>query len=530
MSATDRIVVIGGGINGMVAAAELARAGRHVTIVESNARLGGFIDSGERTLPGYVHDTFSSWHPLFVSGPAYAELGAELHRHGLEYANTEGALTATAFTRRGEHRAVIAYRDAERTAAALPSEADAAAYLAMLGELGPRGPVVFGALGADLGRRRALAALGWKAWRSLGASGISELAKDALASGRSFAARRFAGPEVDALWVPWLLHAGLGPDHASGGVMLPVFAGTMHQAGLPIVVGGAARFVDAFTSLLTDLGVDIRTGHTAREIVVESGRVRAVRTSEGTIAADRVVAGVAPRALYETLLKGVASARAGRDKAAGYLPGRGAMQIHLALDRPVPWRDARLSEVPLVHLAEGSDSTGVAVAQASAGVIPQRPTVVVGQQSVLDPGRAPAGGATLWLQLQEVPTHPVADAAERLPASRGWTDAALREGFLDRVLGRLEEYAPGVTASVLGRDIISPADLEAYNANAIDGDPYSGAATLDQNLLWRPFAGGAGHRTGVRGVWHIGAATHPGPGLGAGSGHLVAQRLLASRR
>jgi phytoene dehydrogenase-like protein len=75
-------IVVGSGINGLVAAAELARVGWSVILLERNAEIGGFIAAEERTLPGYLHDTFSSWHPLFVSGPAYVALGELLHRHG----------------------------------------------------------------------------------------------------------------------------------------------------------------------------------------------------------------------------------------------------------------------------------------------------------------------------------------------------------------------------------------------------------------------------------------------------------------
>ena len=82
-------VVVGAGINGMVAAAELAMAGWSVALLERNPRIGGFIDSAERTLPGYTHDTYSSWHPLFVSSPAYAALGDALARHGLTYRNVK---------------------------------------------------------------------------------------------------------------------------------------------------------------------------------------------------------------------------------------------------------------------------------------------------------------------------------------------------------------------------------------------------------------------------------------------------------
>ena len=88
-------IVVGSGINGLVSAAELARAGWSVILLERNAEIGGFIATEERTLPGYLHDTFSSWHPLFVSGPAYAALGELLQRHGLETGTpTAGSLPA----------------------------------------------------------------------------------------------------------------------------------------------------------------------------------------------------------------------------------------------------------------------------------------------------------------------------------------------------------------------------------------------------------------------------------------------------
>jgi phytoene dehydrogenase-like protein len=204
------------------------------------------------------------------------------------------------------------------------------------------------------------------------------------------------------------------------------------------------------------------------------------------------------------------------------------MQIHLALDRPVEWLDPRLNHVPLIHLSNGSDSTGIACAQAEAKLLPSGPTVVVGQQYVLDPSRAPEGKATLWLQLQEVPVEPVGDASGELNVANGWT-AELKQGYLDRVLNRLEQFAPGTRSSVMASDIIAPTDLAATNPNAVHGDPYGGSAELFQNLLWRPFPQGAGHRAHIRGLWHIGASTHPGPGLSGGSGHLVAQRLTAKR-
>ena len=519
------VVVIGAGINGLVAAAELAAAGRSVTLLERSPQLGGFIASGERTVPGFVHDTFSSWHPLFVSGGAYAALGDALHARGLVYANTDGAVTASVHHGPdGDPRTAIAHRDPAATAAALTDPHDSDAYLAMLQQLDARAGTVFGAFGAEP-RSAAGVRLLVGALRSGRLRGTEELIREAATSGRSWVRRAFRGWEVDALWSPWLLHAGLGPDHASGGLMIPVLAGTLHGFGMPVVTGGAGRFVAAFSSLLEDSGVTVLTGTEVDGIVVEGGRATGVRAAGRVIRADTVLAGTSPQALYGRLLPPAAVDTAITADAARYRNGRAAMQIHLALDGPVPWSDGRLAQVPLVHVTDGSGSTGIACAQAEAGLLPSAPTVVVGQQCVLDPSRAPAGRSPLWIQLQELPFSPVGDAAGEWDVAGGWSTALL-EGYADRVIDRIEQHAPGLRAKVLGRDLIGPEDLLQANVNAVNGDPYGGSAELDQNLLWRPFPSAAHHRTAVDGLWHIGASTHPGPGLAGGSGHLVAQQLL----
>jgi phytoene dehydrogenase-like protein len=517
-------VVVGAGINGLVAAAELADAGWRVALVDERDRIGGFVASDSLTLDGFTHDTFSSWHPLFLAGGGYAVLGDDLHRHGLVYRNAEGPVTAAV----SEHGAVVAQRSAEETAAAFEHDEDRTAYTAMLDQLGGWAPHVFGALGSEL-RSRDLARLALSAARGLGREGLVELLRVSTQSGRGLARERFAGFEVDQLWSPWLLHAGLAPDQATGGLMLPVMAFTMHEIGLPVVEGGAGNFIAAFAALLEERGVEVFLGASVDRIEVRGGRAVAVHAGSLRLEATRaVLASTSTTRLYEHLLPTAAVDETGRRAAARHRPGRAAAQIHLALDRRVSWADSRLDAVPLVHISDGSASTAIACAQAEAGLLPAEPTVVVGQQYVLDPTRAPHGKATLWIQLQELPWAPVGDAAGEIETSQGWKPDVV-EAYADRVLARIERFAPGLTASVLGCHVLAPTDLAAANANAVHGDPYGGAAEMDQSLLWRPGTG-TGHRTSVPNVFHIGAFTHPGPGLGAGSGHLVAQQLLAPTR
>src|SRR5262249_22089866 len=195
-------------------------------------------------------------------------------------------------------------------------------------------------------------------------AGTEAWLRDTVTSGRSYCRREFRGDETDLLWVPWLLHAGLSPDHASGGLMLPVLAATIHGVGLPVVAGGAGRFVAAFRALLEELRGGIRTGCRGERVLVPHGRATGgVAGGESISAALARLASVTPSALYGQLLPPTASvSNAVRTQADRFRHGRAAMQIHVALTAPLGWNDDRLAAVPLLHLSDGSASTGIACA------------------------------------------------------------------------------------------------------------------------------------------------------------------------
>src|SRR5262249_17304057 len=288
-------VVVGSGVNGLVAAAELAKAGWSVALVERNDRLGGFIATEERTIPGYLHDTYSSWHPLFVCGAAYAVLGSDLHRHGLQYRNTDGLVTGTVAD---DGRVVLAHRDPKATADEFAHPEDGTAYLAMLQRFLDNAAAIGGFLSSEL-RTPRVVRHAVRLLRREGLAGTEAWLRDTVTSGRSYCRREFRGEEADLLWVPWLLHAGLSPDHASGSLMLPILAATIHGFGLPVVAGGSGRFVQAFRALLEELRVDIRTRCPVERIVVTDGRATGVVAGGETIHAARaVLASATPSALY----------------------------------------------------------------------------------------------------------------------------------------------------------------------------------------------------------------------------------------
>ena len=203
------------------------------------------------------------------------------------------------------------------------------------------------------------------------------------------------------------------------------------------------------------------------------------------------------------------------------------MQIHMALSELPRWEgDERLGKTAIVHVTPGLDGVSRAVNEAERGLLPAEATIVVGQPVAVDPSRAPEGNWILWIQLQELPPRVKGDAAGEIDAGDGtWTEE-LRERYADRIQARLARQIPNLESALLERVVLSPADIEAANVNMVGGDIYAGSCALDQNLLWRPSGGLPGHRTPFGSLFHIGASTHPGPGLGAGSGTLVAQEIL----
>jgi phytoene dehydrogenase-like protein len=519
-------VIVGSGINSLAAGALLAQGGWRVCILERNDWLGGAIKTEELTQAGFLHDVFSAWHPLWVGGAAHAQLGDELAARGLEYLNTEYP-TATLFP---DGEAAFLLRTADANAAELDRHApgDGAAWRRMLDEFFPIADLAFGVLGTELWSAAGLG-LGTKAYRRLGRRGLAEFTGTVLTSSRDWLTSTFSSERAHGLLAPWVLHTGLGPDAAVSGFMTQVIAVAVQEGGMPIPRGGGARLVDALVALIRDRGGVCETGAEVERVIVRNGRAVGVQTTDGqTVTATRaVLCNVLPQALYGRLLDGAGVPEPIREGAERFRYGRSEVQIHFALSEPPRWDgDDRLAETAIVHLTPGLDGVSRAVNEAERGLLPAEATVVVGQPLTMDPSRAPEGKGLLWVQLQELPWHVRGDAAGELETGDGtWTEE-LRERYADRIQARIAKHVPNLESSILERVVLSPADLQDANPNLHHGDPYGGSLALDQNLLWRPFPRQPGHRTPIDRLFHIGASTHPGPGLGAGSGTLVAQELL----
>ncbi len=335
----------------------------------------------------------------------------------------------------------------------------------------------------------------------------------------------FRSEVVKAAIAPWTLHTGLGPDDGAGSLMLRVILASFERVGMPVPEGGGSRLSEALVRIIEAHAGECRTDALVEKIHVEDGKATGVSVAGEAFPADIVLANVSPTALYTHLLPPEAVPEETKRETRDYRYGRGDMQILLALDHPPRWPDPLLTRTGMVHVTPGLNGVSRAVNEAVRGLLPTEPTIVVGQHTAIDPGRAPEGKWTIWIQLQELPAYPEGDSKGEIECGGEWTET-IAEAYADRVIDILAKQLPGFREDILERHVLSPADLARINPNLVGGDPYCGAASLDQFLFWRPLPDLRGHDTPVKNLYHIGAATHPGPGLNGTSGYLVAKQLL----
>ena len=527
MASYDHII-IGSGINALVAAALLGKKGKKVLVLERNDRIGGCLRTEEITAPGFKHDIMATTMVLFLTSPAYGALGKDLEARGLEFCHAD--LPTGVLRPDGSH--VIFSRDRKRNIATFEALAlgDGHAFSREMDKIGADAPFLFSLLGGALWSFPTLKVVAREAWKR-GLRGLASWFGEALVTARAHLETTYQSEDSQALWAPWVLHCGLGPESAYSAEMVKVICFAIELAGCPIVKGGAENLLRAFERLITDNGGFIRTGADVDKILEGAGgRATGVRLAGGESiqSNEGVIASVTPSQLYGRLING--STRLPADIAEGlknYRYGKGNMQIHYALKSPPRWKGSEeLGKVALLHLTPGLDGVSRAANEAERGLLPAVPTICVGQPASFDPSRAPDGHSILWLQLPETPRYIKGDAAAALPIPPDgkWTEE-LREWYADRAQRILEQHIEGFTDTILHRKTYSPADLETMNMNLVGGDPYGGFCGVDQFFLWRPFKSSINHRTHIPGLYHIGASTHPGPGLGGGSGFLLASSL-----
>ncbi|MEP3276668.1 MAG: NAD(P)/FAD-dependent oxidoreductase [Stappiaceae bacterium] len=515
-------IFVGSGINALVAAAMLSAKGKKVLVLERSDRPGGCMRTEEVTVPGFHHDVMAATFVLFLTSPAYAALGDSLAKHGFELCH--GNHPTAVVRPDGSALTLTMDRQANRSAFNALHGGDGDAHVADVSAIEADAPFLFALLGGSLWSWPTAKLVAKRAWKE-GPRGLASWIGKALRPARAWLENGYSSPEVQALWAPWVLHTGLTPESTYSGQMGKVIAFALEAAGAPVVKGGSGKAAAAFRSLIEEHGGEIRCNSDVDRIIVENGRATGVITSDGEkLNAKDVVASVAPGQLYNRLLREEVPSEQSHADDFGH--GRGNFQLHFALDGMPEWASDGLDDVALIHLADGIDSVSKSANEAERGMLPQTPTICVGQPHRLDPSRCPDGKAILWIQIPDAPRFIKGDAAGEIETEGTWNEAT-REAFADRIEAILSRHIKNLSAIKLARRAYSPADLAAINPNLVGGDPYGGACTIDQFFIWRPFSHSVNNTTKVRNLHHIGASVHPGPGLSGGSGHNLARKLGA---
>ncbi len=496
-------IVIGAGPNGLVAGIELARHGWDVLILESRERPGGALYSEELTLPGFLHDVGAAFFPFAADSPAFRELGIadkiEWRHCPLDSAHPARDGTCASIG-----------RNAELARASL-GQPDGDAWARLAGWAKSMGDRLPAALLSPLP--------GFETKLRLGVANLFRFGRYGIQSAAGWSRRHFESASARRVVPALALHADLGPVDLSSaglGLTLALLAAT---AGFPVPAGGARAIALALVNRFQELGGKLRLGCRAEQVIVRERRAVAVRCrSEGEIAARRaVIADVGAPALYLRLLCEADVPAWTRWRMRRFVYAWGTFKTDWALAGAVPWQHAEPRESAVVHTGESIEDLIAFTAQVREGRLPDNPYLVIGQQSLADPSRAPEANHTLWAY-SHVPSN----------IEGGWRQN--REAFADRIEERIEGLAPGFRQLIRGRAIHDPGDLEAMDENLVGGDLGGGSARLSQQLFFRPMFPYFRYRTPVAGVYLASASAHPGPGVHGACGLNAARAAMADNR
>jgi phytoene dehydrogenase-like protein len=492
-------IVIGAGPNGLVAAATMARHGWKVLVLEAKERPGGAVYSEQSTLPGFWHDIGAAFFPFADDSPAFQFL--DLPGAGLQWANARRESCHPAL----DGSCVAIARDVDLAASTFGP--DESAWRRLAGWRQRMGKRLAGALLAPL------PAFG-QAWR-LGPYNVLKLGMAGLQTPARFARRCFQSEAARRVVPALALHVDLGPEDFAGTGLGLVLALLAAKPGFRVPLGGARAITDALLRRLDEHAGEVRLRCHVDQVIVRQKRACAVRVADGTEIEARhaILADVTAPALYLKLVPTDHMPGWIRRSIKRFRFGWGTFKMDWALSAPVPWNAVEARESAVVHSGENVDDLIRFTRQARAGHLPDNPYLVIGQQSLIDPSRAPPGCHTLW-------------AYSRVPnaVDSGWKQA--QEAFADRIEERIEGLAPGFRTLIRSRAIRTPEHLESMNENLVGGDLGGGSARFSQQLFFRPMFPYFRHRTPIRNLYLASASAHPGAGVHGACGFNAAQIAL----
>ncbi|HEX4186809.1 MAG TPA: NAD(P)/FAD-dependent oxidoreductase [Solirubrobacteraceae bacterium] len=463
-------VVVGSGPNGLAAAITVARAGLSVLVREAADTVGGGTRSEQLTLPGLIHDVCSAVHPMALASPFFREL--PLAEHGLELIQPPAPVAHPL----NGGRALVLERSLEAAVETLGP--DGRPYARLIGRTVEDWPQLEPALLGPILRlpRHPLA--------------LARFGLRGLVPSSRLASSVFRGEEARALFAGAAAHSVLPLERLGTGSFGIVFLALAHARGWPVARGGSQQIAAALASYLRSLGGEIETGSPVNALS-ELPRSRIVLCDIGPRQLARL-AGARVPARYGRALE-------------RYRYGPGVFKLDYALDGPVPWDAPACSRAATVHVGGKLEEIAASERAPWEGQHADRPFVLVAQQSLFDPTRAPDGRQTLWAYCH-VPNGSTFDMTERIES-------------------QIERFASGFRDRILARTVTNSADFEHRNANIVGGDINGGAANLRQ-LLARPTVSLDPYSTPIPGVYLCSASTPPGGGVHGMCGHLAARSAL----
>jgi phytoene dehydrogenase-like protein len=462
-------VVVGSGPNGLSAAVALAQGGASVLVLEAADEIGGGTRTAELTLAGFRHDVCSAVHTTGILSPFFRSL--PLEEHGLRWVVPRASVAHPL----DNQPAVIMWRSVEETCAGLG--ADASSYRNLIAPFLDEPEGFF----AD-----ALGPLGWPSHPGM----FARFGLRAMWPASAFANWRFQQSRAKALFGGCAAHSILPLDKAFTAALGLIFAIAGHVEPWPVAAGGSDAIPRALGSLLRELGGEIRTGmRVTSPEELPAARVYLFDTSPDQLAS------IAKSVLPSGYLR-----RLGR-----YRYGPGAFKLDWALDGPIPWRDPNCIEASTVHLGGTLEEIAAGEATMFRGKHPERPFVLLCQQTQLDPGRAPDGKHTGYAYCH-VPGGSTVDMTEAIE-------------------NQVERFAPGFKDRILARHTMNTHDFHRYNPNYVGGAITGGVADMFQ-LFTRPVARLDPYTTPNPRVFICSASTPPGGGVHGMCGYHAAQSAL----
>lgn len=461
-------VVVGSGPNGLAAAILLQQNGLSVLLLEAKSEIGGGLRSAELTLPGYVHDICSAIHPLAVNSPFFETL--PLAEHGLEYIYPKIA-AAHPFD---DGTAAVLKKSIEDTAHLL--DADEQSYLKLIQPMVSDWPLIAPDVLGPLHFPKhplAMVRFGFPALTSV-----------------THLANKFKTEQAKGLFAGMAAHAMQPLSNLTTSAAAIVLLACGHLKGWPIPKGGSKFIAGALASYFISIGGKIETNFY-------------VRSMDQLPSAKAILFDVSPHQLLQIVGHKFSSIY--KWQLERYRYGMGVFKVDWALDAPIPFKAPECTQAGTIHIGNTLTEITDAEQQVWNGNHPEKPFVLLAQQSIFDATRAPEGKHTAWGYCH-VPNGSTVD-------------------MTDVIEKQIERFAPGFREIILAKHTMNTGQVEVYNPNYIGGDINGGVLDIDQ-LFTRPALRLSPYKTSAKGIYICSASTPPGGGVHGMCGYNTAKKVL----